>query len=425
VIPDASTMDKPLGRARPGGRRRAMLLGGAAVALLAAAALVTPGLRRWSRAERVVDASRVRVAAVARGDLERDVAVQGRVVAALHPTLFSPASGIVTLQVKAGADVKQGQVLARVDSPELTSRLVQEQATLASLDSELARSRIAARQAGVKAKQAVDLLSLKREAAERTLKRERSLHERGMQSPVELEKADDDARIAAVELENARETAILERDTYAFEERTRRLQLDRQRAVVEDLQRQVAELTLRAPFDGLVATMAVQDRDAVARNQAVLSVVNLSEFEIELELPENHASDVVPRTPVEINYQGRLHPGKVLAVSPEVRDSQVRATVAFDGNPPAGLRQSERVTARVILERRAGVLKLPRGPFLEAGGGRSAYVVDSGVAVKRPIQTGAVSVTAVEVLGGLRPGDQVVVSDTSLFEDARTVLIRP
>ena len=77
-----------------------------------------------------------------------------------------------------------------------------------------------------------------------------------------------------------------------------------------------------------------------------------------------------------------------------------------------------------MLERRASVLKLPRGPFLESGGGRQAYVVEGGMAVLRTVAIGAVSVAEVEVVTGLRAGEQVIVSDTSVFEGARTVLIR-
>ena len=76
------------------------------------------------------------------------------------------------------------------------------------------------------------------------------------------------------------------------------------------------------------------------------------------------------------------------------------------------------------MERKTGVVKTARGPFLESGGGRQAYVVDNGVAVKREIQVGAVSVSEVEILKGVSPGEKVVVSDTSVFEGARTVLIR-
>src|SRR4029078_11175356 len=87
--------------------------------------LALPTTRRWSRAERSIDGARLRTGVVASGDLERDVSAEGRIVAALHPTLFSPAQGIVTVAVKAGSEVKKGQVLARIESPELRSRLAQ------------------------------------------------------------------------------------------------------------------------------------------------------------------------------------------------------------------------------------------------------------------------------------------------------------
>jgi len=170
--------------------------------------------------------------------------------------------------------------------------------------------------------------------------------------------------------------------------------------------------------------VSVQDRDAVAANQAVLTVVNLSALEVELELPENQAAGVAPGIAAEIGYGGTTYPGKVVAIAPEVRDSMVRGTVSFAGDMPAGLRQNERVSVRILLERRSQVLKLPRGPFVEAGGGHSVYVVQGEVATRRPVQVGVSGVSEVEVVKGLRAGERVVVSDTSDFEGAETVLIR-
>ena len=64
-----------------------------------------------------------------------------------------------------------------------------------------------------------------------------------------------------------------------------------------------------------------------------------------------------------------------------------------------------------------------RGPFLEQGGGTSAYVMDGDVAVKRPIRTGASSLGAVEVVEGLQEGDRVVVSGSDLFGNAERVVV--
>jgi HlyD family secretion protein len=111
-------------------------------------------------------------------------------------------------------------------------------------------------------------------------------------------------------------------------------------------------------------------------------------------------------------------------MSPEIRDSQGHGTVVFDGAPPPNLRQSQRVSVRMVFESRPDVLKVPRGPFLESGGGKQIYVVENGVAVKREIAVGAVSVSEVEILRGLSKGDKVVLSDMAELGGAKTVLIR-
>jgi len=70
------------------------------------------------------------------------------------------------------------------------------------------------------------------------------------------------------------------------------------------------------------------------------------------------------------------------------------------------------------------VLKVPRGPFLEALGERGAYVVDDDTAELRPIEVGSVSVSEVEIAAGLKAGDQIVLSDPSPFQGAKRVLLQ-
>jgi HlyD family secretion protein len=105
--------------------------------------------------------------------------------------------------------------------------------------------------------------------------------------------------------------------------------------------------------------------------------------------------------------------------------NQVLARVRFNGTQPPGLRQSQRVAARVLIEEKKNVLTLPRGPFVETEGGRYAYVVDDGIAERRPIRVGSTSVSAVEIVEGLKEGDQVVVAGSDSFEHAERVSINP
>lgn len=423
MIRGTDAMDQPLERPAGLSRRLRLALAGG-VALLVLAALAWPAVRRWARADESAELARLRVGVVTRGELVRDIAVQGRVVAANHPRLYSPAQGTVAVSVRPGQVVRRGEVLARLDNPELRAALAQERSRLASLDSELARRRLAGRQQDLGNTQRTAVLRVRAEAAARELERARLLFEQGLLNRVEHDRAKDAVEVARLELAQAEEAGRLERERLDFEVSDGELQLDRQRLALSELERQVAELAIAAPFDGMVATLDVEDRQAVAANQPLLTVVDLSEFEIEVAIPEAYADEAVAGTPALVYYDGRELPGELTAISPEVRSSQVEGTVAFKGAPPPGLRQSQRLSVRLVLDRRRHVLKVPRGPFLESGGGRKVYVLDDDLATLRTIRTGAVSVGEVEVLEGLREGERILLSDVQQFNGAATVLVR-
>jgi HlyD family secretion protein len=81
------------------------------------------------------------------------------------------------------------------------------------------------------------------------------------------------------------------------------------------------------------------------------------------------------------------------------------------------------MSVRILLDTREDVLMVDRGPFVEQGGGRSAYVMDGSTAVRRPVNTGAGSLNAVEIIDGVAEGDRIVVSGADLFGDAERIRI--
>ena len=103
-------------------RRNQLILAAVGVAVIASILFAAPWVKRWADATISVPGDRVRTAVVTRGDLVRDVSVQGRIVAAVSPTLYATASGSITLEVDAGEQVITGQVLARVTVLTLPAR---------------------------------------------------------------------------------------------------------------------------------------------------------------------------------------------------------------------------------------------------------------------------------------------------------------
>lgn len=423
MIRDTSAQDRSIAPPTQARTRYRLPLLFAAIALLASTAAV-PSIQRWLSASVSVPRERVRVATVERGDLVRDVSAQGRIVAAVAPTLFAPVGGIVSLQIKAGDPVKREQVLAIVRSPELESRLAQEQSTLQSLEIEVARQRISGRQAELTAQRGVEAARITRDAALRELQRAEAGFKLHAIAEVDYLRAQDALRSAEITLTHAEADAGLQAEARAFELETRELALSRQRLIAADVRRQVDELQVRAPVDGVIGTLNVADRTSVAANQALLSVVDLSQLEVEVLVPETYADDLGIGMDAEITFGGKQHAGTLSAVSPEVVNGQVVSRLRFRDAQPEGMRQNQRVTARVMLETRAQALMVRRGPFLDADGGRQAFVLGAdGVAHRTPIQIGATSLTHVEVLSGLSEGDQILISGGDAFAGADAIRI--
>ena len=85
------------------------------------------------------------------------------------------------------------------------------------------------------------------------------------------------------------------------------------------------------------------------------------------------------------------------------------------------MRQNQRLTARILIEERPDVVEVDRGPSVESGGGNFAYFVEDGVAERRPIRLGALSLDKVELLAGAKVGDEIVISGADTFGDAERV----
>lgn len=423
-IRDTSAQDnvlKPTASARRD--RKPWLIGGiAGAAVLALAVWVIGG---WMSGGRSFDASKVRLAEVTRGDLVRDISADGRVIAANSPTLYAIAGGTVALKVVAGDVVKKGQALAEIDSPELRSKLAQEGSTLASMEAEASRALLDAQITRSTASKLLDQAQIERTAAERDLERYERAYRGGAVSQNEYAKAQDELKKADIGLAAARKDSGLQGEGAGLDSRNKRLLADRQRAVVTELQRQVDALTVRAPFDGQIGQVQIPQGTNVATNAPILSVVDLSLFEVEIKVPESFARDLAIGMPAQITSNGVQYAAQVSAVSPEVVNGEVNARLRFaQGKQPPGLRQNQRLSARIVLDTRRNVLMVERGSFLEQDGGRFAYVVDGSRVVRRPIQTGASSLGAVEIVSGLQPGEKIVVSGSDQFGDAERVTIR-
>ena len=392
-------------------RRRVLIIAACGVAAL----VVVLGLviRSWTHSNAVIPRARVRIATVTRGSFVRDIAAEGTVVVANSPTLFAVAPGTVTFDVMAGAPVTQGQVLGTVDSPALKNELAREGATLDGLMVSLQRQAIETHRQILESKQTVDLAGTQVRATERELERMKSGLEQGVVPRRDLDKAQDARDDAHLTYDHAVSNARLQENSLNFDLQTKRTDVERQKLLVADLTRRVDALTIRSPVKGMVGSLLVNQKTAVAENAGLLTVVDLSALEVEFTVAESYASDLAIKMAAEINYAGKNYRGTVTSISPEVQQNEVKGRLRFADQVPPGVRQNQRVNVRIVLDQRDNVLKVERGAFVD--GGSVAYRMQGDTATRQPVTLGAMSVGEVEILSGLAAGDQIIVSSISDF----------
>src|SRR6185437_13667189 len=172
-------------------KKKLAIFAGLGVAVLILLVWLVPGALRLFSAGSSVSASRLQIATVERGSFVRDIAADGRVVAAVSPTLYANANGAVTLQVHAGDQVKKGQVLAVIASPELTNKLAQEESNADAMQVAYQQAKIDANQQRAKLQEAFENAKIDEQSAKRDLARYQTAFDKGAVSKLEVDRHND------------------------------------------------------------------------------------------------------------------------------------------------------------------------------------------------------------------------------------------
>lgn len=422
MLKDTSGQDVQISQA---GRKKSLFIkvGLVCVGIAAMGLYAAPKFTSMFSSDMTISKERLRFATVERGDLQRDIGVQGRIVAANSPTLYATAPGIVSLYVKAGDSVTKNQKLAEVDSPQLKNQYEQELATLEQLTLAVGRQRIEIKTTRLNNQQTIEMSGVNLEAADVNKDRAETSIKSALISKKEYEEKVAEFKRASLSHQHAKQNFELQNESMEFELKTRQSQLNRQQFVVNDLKRQVDELVLFAPTDGIIGSVNIREKDSVASNTSLITVIDLSAFEVEVNIPESFADDLGVGLAAEISFNGGDHEGHLVAISPEVTNGQVIGRLRFDAETIASLRQNQRVSARILIESKESVLKVRRGAFVESGGGRIIYKVNDNNAIRQKVALGARSIGEIEIVSGLELGDEIIISSIDVFNNREQIYL--
>lgn len=414
-------MDRPL--AKPRGRR--WLIGGGASAglLLLVAAAVWWAPRSGAI---ILKAKDVEVAEVRRTAFEDYLPLRAT-VAPLTSTFVAAVEGGQVSEVLAqdGAEVAAGTPLARLANPQLTLDVTAREAEISGRLGDVSARELALQQARAAREAEVADTNYKLLIARRELAKRQRLHDAGFESDAGVRTFADEAaynatRLQTLQRELVQETAVGEAQAVQIRRTAR--QLNDNLAIVQS---SLGTLILRAPTAGRLTNFTLQPGQSLKAGETVGQVDSEAAYKLTADIDEFYLGRISVGQRARAELEGRTVPLVVLRALPQVTDGRFRAELGFPGQTPAGLRRGQSLDLRLTLGGVRPALVLPNGPWIEASGGAWVFVVTaSGRAERRAIKTGRRNPEQVEVTGGLRAGEEVVVSGYSGLEPYQHLLLR-
>lgn len=391
------------------------------VAAVIAVLGITLGVSRLKPAAPSVEYGTIWPDTVKRGSMLRQVRGLGSLVPIPEDVRLIPAETDVRVErvlILPGTPVKPDSLIMELSNPQVAQEAVSADLELKSAEAEFHNT---------KAKVDSDLMTLK--AGEATVEADYENAKRDAAANRELAKIgvlSDSALKTSLAKEKEMATRHqIEQDRIAESSKAVETQLAVQQANIEQKRalavlkhRQLDALKVRAGISGVLQELPIQVGQRVAQGTILAKVVQPEHLKAELKIPETQAKDIVIGQQAEIDTHNGVVKGTVSRIDPAVLNGTVTVDVKLDEAPPKGARPDLSVDGTITLERLDNVLYVGRPAFGQEKSTVSMFKIDPDgkSATRTRVELGRSSVNTIEIIRGLKEGDQVILSDMSRWD---------
>jgi HlyD family secretion protein len=391
-------------------RVRLLVAGGLAIAAVLVAAFIhTPSVGAAS-----VPRASIWTETVRRGTFVRQVPLRGALVSERVQWLSATSEArVATIAVRPGAVVRANTVIVVLENAELELASLEADRLAASAESSLLEldvntdAELATRDAHLAR------LRTESDEATRLANAAHELSAAGLMPELEHQSAQAKAASAADQLAREKSQQTTLKTGRARQLAARRAEVNRLRTIADFRRRQLAALEVRAGLDGVVQDISLEAGMWVPRGTVLARVAEPGRFKAKAKVSEGDAREL--HAGLAVRFEGTFGElrGRVVRIDPAVSRGEVELDVALDGAPPPGARPDQALTGHVEIERLENVtfVARPAGARERSVGSVFRLVPERGQAERRRVEFGRSSAVQIEVLSGLSPGDEIVVSD--------------
>lgn len=391
-------------------------------------AIVTVALGKLKPAAPTVQGGQVWPDTVKRGPMVRDVRGPGTLVPEQIHFISAVTGGRVEhVFVRPGASVEPGTVLLDFTNPDEELKLLSSQQALAAAEAQLVTLRTSLEGGRLTQMSTVSNVRTQLREAQRQLQSGQALVERNLIAANEVQRLRDQVDDLTERLQIEQQRLELQVATVDSQLTLQREQIGRLRAIADFQQTRVNSMRVTAGVAGvLVQDQLFESGQYVQSGTTLGRVVQPGHLKAVLRIPETQARDVSVGQVADIDTHLGHVAGHVIRIDPGSTNGTVGVDVALEGALPEGARPDLSIEGVITIERLANVLYMGRPAYGQANSTTSIFkeTPDGNYAERVNVQLGRGSVNQIEVLGGLREGDVVILSDMSRWESVDRVRIK-
>ena len=386
---------------------------------LAAVALVTVGLSRLKPAAPTVERAVVFPDTVKRGPMVRQVRGLGTLTPEDIRWIPATTQGRVEqIILRPGTAVKAGDVVLVLSNPQLEQQLQDAQLKLEAAEAGLANTKVSLQNDLLTQQAASANIEADYNKAKMQAQMNEALAKDQLVSELVLKQSQVDADSLGVRNQISKDQLASKTDSSKALMAVQQSLVDQARAFLRLTQQQRDELKVRAGIDGMLQLVPVEVGQQVAPGTNLARVANPSRLKAEIKIAETQAKDIQLGQKAEVDTRNGVVEGRVARIDPSVQNGTRTVDVTLTGALPKGAVPDLSVDGTIELERLADVLSMGRPAF-----GQDQSVVglfkltEDGVTAERvQVKLGKSSVNTIEILSGLKVGDQVILSDMSAYD---------
>lgn len=376
---------------------------------------ITLALSRMQPAAPTVERATVWIDTVHRGSMIRQVRGLGTLVPKEIRWIPATTQGRVERRLAQQGDlVTPDTVLLELSNPDVQQASVESENQLKGAEAQMANLRIQLKNQVLAQQAAAATVQAEFSQAKLQAESDALLASQGLigELTMKLSRVRADELAILNELEQKRLASVAE--AMQAQLTVQQAEVDRLRGLHRLRQNQVASLKVRAGVKGVLQQVAVEVGQQVAPGTNLARVSDPSNLKAELRIAETQAKDILINQKATVDTRNGVIPGHVVRIDPAAQNGTVAVDVELDAELPRGARPDLSVDGTIELERLESVLYVGRPAFGQENSTVGLFkLVEGGEAIRTNVKLGRSSVNTVEILGGLKDGDQVILSDMS------------